>query len=71
MSGPDNRERRRGFNHGGMSRSERGGGHGGMGSRERGGINKPSGPMDEGPGPDLGLPKDPYEVLTKLIIPYL
>lgn len=62
MSGPDNRERgRRGFNHGGMNRCGQGGGRGGMGSRERGGINKPGGPMDEGPGPDLGLPIDPDE----------
>lgn len=62
MSGPDNWERRRrGFNHGGMSRGGPGGGRGGMGSRERGGINKPSGPMDEGPGLDLGLPIDPDE----------
>lgn len=62
MSGPDNRERRRrGFNHGGMSRGGRGGGLGGMGSRERGGTNKPGGPMDEGPGNDLGLPIHPDE----------
>ena len=62
MSGPDNRERRRRrLNHGGMSRGGRGGGRSGMGSRERGGINKLSGPMDEEPGPDLGLPIDPDE----------